>query len=377
MIKEDVRDLVAKKWTLVIPDTGTGGKEWKAQITGVMKSKPPALKVIKYELSASAATTSTTNAEVSSKGEWVRSGEEFHWNCDAKRCDRVKIKAVMASMQKCLGADNFRIMFAGAAELHQVFLQVIGSVESHEEMAWSSTNPQMHERCGLKAFLGYKMGAAKPSKPKASGQGPAANSFASQNPGCCDCRTCHPQRVVRQSNVANYARRSSYSGPGTLEYFPLEWAMDSNLQSDGFTTTQESLFDARSRALSVLVMQIPVPLEPADRSIEAFRVHLSWLFRRKDVMSAEELIWVTNLAPLGGNSEQLAAIAAWNKAAVDVVHDQRPGAVVIDAFGMSTADLAQKYLYRDNNHMVAHFNKAVADMIVVEACNEDTAAVAK
>jgi hypothetical protein len=51
--------------------------------------------------------------------------------------------------------------------------------------------------------------------------------------------------------------------------------------------------------------------------------------------------------------------------------------VVIDAFGMSTADLAQKHLYRDNNHMVAHFNKAVADMIVVEACNEDTAAVAK
>jgi hypothetical protein len=125
-------------------------------------------------------------------------------------------------------------------------------------------------------------------------------------------------------------------------------------------------------------MQIPMPLEPADGNTEAFKVHLSWLLRRKDVMSADELIWVTNLAPLGGRqSDQSAAIVAWNQAAVDVVHDQRPGAVVIDAYGMSVADLAQNNLFMDNNHMTPPFNKAVADMIVVEACNEATAAETK
>lgn len=210
-------------------------------------------------------------------------------------------------------------------------------------------------RCDLVEFMGMQRSAKWVPPVPGAKEGPVV--YGLQNSFCTDCYGCF---AVKGKCSAKGSSNESRVVDFDLEYLPMEFSRDRELQSTEGATTQATIA-AYLRKRSYPADAIIINQGVHDLEIEGLQVE-DYVQRVHDNLqalksSAQLIVWLFTSFTLDKDNEK---IAAWNHAVHAMIAKNFSNVFILDSFQMSQV----KNMHKDSIHMIPSFYVAEAQILM-------------
>ena len=261
-------------------------------------------------------------------------------------CNATSCAACAAMIRSLLPAElasapeNISWAFIGSSVMRRTFKAITTVHNIYNRWKWKGTYAYA-ERCNVGQFLGMKTVPSENwSKPEYGKEGPLA--FGLSNPGCADCSSCT-------------AWRNGEAAP-SVDYLPVEFARDVEIQTDATSTTQEAVgqyLARRGREICIVsagVHDLAIPNVTKDTFFRNVAFYTRQLKR-----GCAKIVWVT-MSSVRGDAQRPQKndiILKWNDG---LIRGDFPDiAAILSVYGMSTT-----FSHLDNVHLSPQYYLALA-----------------
>merc|ERR1740130_832739 len=178
-----------------------------------------------------------------------------------------------------------------------------------------------------------------------------------KNPFCTDCLGCDASQVQCATNGnSNQSRVVEFD----LEYLPMEFSRDRELQSTEGATTQATIAAyLRKRSYpadAILIRQGFHDLELEGMQVEDYVQHVHDNLRSLK-SSAQLIIWLSSSFTLSNDNKK---IAVWNNAVRSMIAKEFSDVFILDSFKMSQVN----NMHTDSVHMLPSYYDAEAAILM-------------